>query len=199
MLLDWSLVRSADGVFSARLPARGFSLDLTFSPTQIPMVNGNGGYSRKGPHPEHASYYYSMPQLAVSGTVVKNGKRVPVTGRGWLDHEWSSTLLDPDAVGWDWTGLNLDDGSALMAFQIRGRTGRAIYAGGTLRRADGSQVVLASEDVRFVPRRRWRSPQTGALYPVEADFIVKLPEGVAVPAEPTETGMASRISEPSMT
>jgi predicted secreted hydrolase len=55
-------------------------------------------------------------------------------GRTWLDREWSSSLLPPDAAGWDWTGVNFDDGAALMAFQVRARDGRAIHAGGTLRR-----------------------------------------------------------------
>ncbi len=167
----------------ARTPARDFALDLAFTPTQPIMVNGDRGYSRKGPRPEQASYYYSMPQLAASGTIVRGGKRVAVTGRAWLDREWSSTLLDPAAVGWDWAGINLDDGGALMAFQVRGRDGRALYAGGTLRRPGGSVIVLAPGDVRFVPRRRWRSPRTGAVYPVEAEFIVKLPEGAPLSAE----------------
>jgi len=101
-----------------------------------------------------------------------------MTGRAWLDREWSSSYLPPEAVGWDWTGVNFDDGGALMAFQIRGREGQAIHAGGTLRRADGTQLVLTSEDVRFMPRRRWHSPQTGAAYPVEADFEIRLPEGL---------------------
>ena len=48
-----------------------------------------------------------------------------VTGEAWLDREWSSTYLDPQAVGWDWSGLNLDDGGALMAFQVRDAKGRA--------------------------------------------------------------------------
>ena len=176
-LLEWQLERGVDGMFRARVPAGSFSLDLTFKPTQPAMVNGDRGYSRKGPKPEQASYYYSMPQLAVRGTVVKDGRRVRVKGRGWLDREWSSTLLDPKAVGWDWAGINLDDGGALLLFQVRGRGGDALYAGGTLRRADGSKVVFGPNDVRFVPRRRWRSPATGALYPVEAEFVVKLPEG----------------------
>ncbi|PTQ13577.1 carotenoid 1,2-hydratase [Sphingomonas oleivorans] len=177
-LLDWRLDRRADGIFRAHVPARDFALDLAFAPTQPVMVNGDRGYSRKGPRPEQASYYYSMPQLAVTGTVVKDGKPIAVKGRAWLDREWSSTLLPPNAAGWDWTGINFDDGAALMAFQVRGRDGHPIHAGGTMRRPDGSQIVLAPADVRFVPRRRWRSPQTGAVYPVEADFIVRLPEGV---------------------
>lgn len=177
-LLDWSLRRSSTGVFRVLTPARGFALDLAFNPTQPPMLNGNRGHSRKGPQPEQASYYYSMPQLAVSGRVTLGGKRIAVTGRAWLDREWSSTPLDPRAVGWDWAGINFDDGAALMAFQVRGRDGRAMYAGGTWRRADGSQLELGPEDVRFVPRRRWRSPQSGAIYPVAADFLVRLPEGI---------------------
>ncbi len=176
-LLDWSFARRPDGSFRASIPARGFGLDLAFTPTQPAMANGTGGYSRKGPRPEQASYYYSMPHLRVSGTVLRGGRRVTVTGEAWLDREWSSTLLPPEAVGWDWAGINLDDGGALMAFQVRSKDGRPVYAGGTLRRPDGSQVALRPDQVRFVPRRRWRSSQSGGAYPVEADFVVRLPEG----------------------
>ena len=68
----------------------------------------------------------------------RGGRRQTVTGEAWLDREWSSTLMDPAAVGWDWVGLNLDDGGALMAFQMRDKAGRALWAGGTLRTADGA-------------------------------------------------------------
>ena len=177
-LLDWSLTRRPDGTFLAKTGARGFGLELAFQPRQPAMANGDRGYSRKGPRPEQASYYYSVPHLKVTGTVVRPGRKGVVSGEAWLDREWSSTLLPETAVGWDWAGINLDDGSALMAFQVRGKDGRPLYSGGTLRRPDGSQTVLAPADVRFVPRRRWRSPATGAPYPVEADFLVRLPEGV---------------------
>ena len=177
-LLDWQLDRRADGTFHATIRAREFALDLAFTPTQPAMLNGDMGYSRKGPHPDQASYYYSMPQLAVAGTVIQEGKPMTLKGRAWLDREWSSSYLAPNAVGWDWTGVNFDDGGALMAFQVRRRDGQAIHAGGTFRRADGTQLVLGPEDVRFLPRRLWHSPQTGAAYPVEAEFEIRLPEGM---------------------
>jgi predicted secreted hydrolase len=173
-LLDWTLARRPDGTFAAK----AFGLDLVLEPVQPAMANGDRGYSRKGPRPEQASYYYSIPHLKVSGSVQRGGRRETVSGEAWLDREWSSSLLPENAVGWDWAGINLDDGSALMAFQVRGGDGEALYAGGTFRRADGRQTALAPEDVRFVPRRRWRSPATGASYPVEADFLVRLPDGV---------------------
>ena len=176
-LLDWTFARRPDGSFRTNVPARGFALALAFQPSQPAIANGQAGYSRKGPRPEQASYYYSVPHLKVSGTILRGGRRVPVTGEAWLDREWSSTLLPPGAVGWDWAGINLDDGSALMAFQVRAKDGRALYAGGTYRRPDGRQTALAPDQVRFLPRRRWRSPANGALYPVEAEFVVRLPEG----------------------
>jgi predicted secreted hydrolase len=184
-LIDWSLVRGDEGRFRSVIEGEDFALDLGFTARQSVMVNGEGGYSRKGPAPEQASHYYSMPHLAVSGSVVREGKRVAVAGEAWLDREWSSGLLAPGAVGWDWAGLNFDDGSALMAFRVRGGKGEDVHAGGTFRARDGTTTVLGPRDVRFTPRRFWRSPATGAAYPVEAEFQVRLPHGFRrVPLKP---------------
>ncbi len=174
-LLGWTLQRDPeDSSFIGKVSGEDFALDLVMTPTQPVMLNGEAGYSRKGPRPWQASYYFSMPQLSVSGTVVKDGKRLKVNGRGWLDREWSSDVLPENAVGWDWTGLNFDDGRALMAFQVRGRKGEAVYAGGTFRDAAGKSHTLSPEQVRFIPGRRWTSPETGAAYPVEAEFAVEV-------------------------
>jgi predicted secreted hydrolase len=175
---DWRFVRLADGRFSARIVARGFTLNLMFKPTQPPLLQGVGGYSRKGPDPKSASYYYSVPQLATTGTITRGESIETVTGRSWLDREWSSRYLGGAAVGWDWTGLNFDDGAALMAFRIRGADGRNLWAGGTFRRANGASVTLKPGDVRFTPTRIWRSKRTGANYPVAQILTIKLPEGV---------------------
>jgi predicted secreted hydrolase len=177
VLDDWSLKRESDDRFHAKLAGKEFALDLVFTPTQAVLLEGENGYSRKGPEPAQASYYYSLPHLTVSGTVTRGGKPAPVKGTAWLDREWSSAYLDPHAVGWDWVGLNLDDGGALMAFQIRDAKGAALWAGGTLRQADGTTVSLARGDVTFTTDRNWRSPRTGAIYPVERGLSLRLPAG----------------------
>lgn len=174
---DWRLVRLADGRFSARIVARGFALKLIFTPTQRPLLQGAGGYSRKGAEPQSASYYYSLPQLVTTGTITRGTSTQTVTGRSWLDREWSSRFLGAAAVGWDWTGLNFDDGAALMAFRIRGKKGRSLWAGGTFRRANGTNVALKPDDITFTPTRTWRSKRTGAIYPVAQILTIKLPEG----------------------
>ena len=162
---DWSLALD-DNAYIARIAAREFTFDLRFAPTQPLLPQGDAGFSRKGPEPAQASYYYSQPQLAVSGTIATNGASVQVTGTAWLDHEWSSEYLAAEAIGWDWTGINLTDGGALMAFRIRDKTGGTFWAGGTMRAANGTSRTLAPEQVRFIPLRSWGSPRTGASYPV---------------------------------
>jgi predicted secreted hydrolase len=162
---DWSL-RQANDRYTAIVVAQDFRLELAFYGTQRPLLEGESGYSQKGPDPESASYYYSLPQLRVSGTVTREGKTEAVTGTAWFDHEWSSTLLDKEAVGWDWIGINLDDGGALMAFQIRAKDGRPRWAAATYRRGDGSIVTFRQAQVVFTPLRNWRSSRTGVSYPV---------------------------------
>jgi predicted secreted hydrolase len=162
---DWSLRHGPDG-YAARIPARDFALELAFRPTQPMLLQGERGYSRKGPLAAQSSYYYSRPHLAVEGTVGRGARSERVAGRAWLDHEWSSEYLAPQAAGWDWVGLNLADGGALMAFRIRGRDAGTFWAAGTLRAADGRVRTFAPGEVRFEPQRRWKSPRTEVEYPV---------------------------------
>ena len=171
---DWRLRRAPDARWTTHVAADGFSLALEFRPTQPPMPQGAGGYSRKGPLPSQASYYYSIPHLRVAGGVRRGGRVVAVTGEAWLDREWSSDYLAPQAQGWDWTGLNLDDGSALMAFRIRRKGGGTLWAGGALRRSDGRTTAFGPADVAFRPLATWRSGATGAVYPVSQEVSVRV-------------------------
>ncbi|MDT8363668.1 MAG: carotenoid 1,2-hydratase [Nitrosomonas sp.] len=163
---DWFFVRENNGRYQTLIKAHDFTLELTLSPTQPLLLQGEQGFSRKGPKMEQASYYYSEPHLQVAGTITRNDKPLAVTGTAWLDHEWSSTLLDANAAGWDWVGANLDDGGALMAFQIRGKDGAKIWAHAVLRDATGHTMTFSADDVHFQSQRRWRSPHTQADYPV---------------------------------
>ncbi|MDO9316287.1 MAG: carotenoid 1,2-hydratase [Burkholderiaceae bacterium] len=171
-LRDWRLARvEHDGASRYRAQVSsdtaGFGFDFQLDTTQALLLQGDAGYSRKGPRPLQASHYYSQPQLAVSGTLTRDGKHQPVRGSAWLDHEWSNSLLDPAAVGWDWIGMNLDDGSALTAFRLRGADGSTVYAGGSFRPAGGAVRNFATAEVRLTPGRLWTSPGSRARYPVE--------------------------------
>ena len=171
---DWTLDRAATGTLKAHIPSKDFGFDFTLAPSQPELLQGRNGYSQKGPAPSQASHYYSLPQLKLTGTLTRNGKPVPVTGTAWLDREWSSTYLDPRAIGWDWLGLNMDDGSALTLFQIRKKDGTALWAGGSHRSSTGQKTILTPQDVTFTPGRLWHSKATNTRYPVAPMVTVTL-------------------------
>jgi predicted secreted hydrolase len=49
---------------------------------------------------------------------------------------------------------------------MRDGAGKALWAGGTWRDANGAATTLAPSAVDFTPLRHWRSPRTGVHYPV---------------------------------
>lgn len=166
----WQLRREGtpqSSTYHASLPARDIGLEMVFKTTQPLLLQGQQGLSRKGPQERQASYYYSQPQLAAQGVISVQGRRMAVKGRAWLDHEWSEEILHPEAVGWDWIGMNLDDGSALTAFTLRRADGSALWAGGSFRKAGGASISFTPEEVRMQPMRYWVSPSSRARYPVQ--------------------------------
>ena len=175
---DWRLAQH-DNTYRMQVAGADFAYALTLSTDAPPLLNGDAGFSTKSSDARHASYYYSRPQLAVHGTVTLAGHGEAVTGRAWLDHEWSSELLPAAAQGWDWVGINFDDGSALMAFRLRRAdpAGAAnatntspptpLWSAATWQDADGRRRNLPPEAIEFTAQRTWKSPRTGVAYPVE--------------------------------
>lgn len=149
---DWTLMGPDLDRLSLRATtdAAGYDLDLT---AQGPLVyHGEGGFSIKS-NTGQASYYYSQPFYEVTGTLDLPDGPVAVTGKGWLDREWSSQPLEGDQEGWDWFSLHLDDGARLMAFSLRGGAGfhyaSYITPDGTLTPYYGDALTL--EPLRVAP------------------------------------------------
>jgi predicted secreted hydrolase len=173
---DWRLQREG-AAYRAALgdEAAGFAYRLTLTPTQPLLLQGEAGFSRKGPEATHASHYLSEPHLAVTGELRHGGQARSVRGQAWLDHEWSDSLMPTGAVGWDWIGINLADGAALTAFQLRRADGSAVWAGGSHRARGGATRVFAADEVRFEALAHWTSAATQARYPVR--WRVQTPAG----------------------
>lgn len=164
LINDWSL--RADGAnWVTQIAAEDFTLSLNLQPTQPVLLQGDKGYSRKGSDPAAASYYYSMPQLKLNGSIAIRGKKIAVTGQAWFDHEWSNAYQDQQSVGWDWIGINMINGDALMAFRMRDAQGKQRWAGGTSR-SSGKTQTFSPEQISWTPLQQWRSPRTGVTYPI---------------------------------
>ncbi len=164
----WRMRRSETDVFRLQAQDTQFAFDLSLTPTQPKMLQGDGGYSAKGTRAGQASYYVSWPQLQVAGEIILDGKSQRTAGKAWLDHEWSSEVLGEADVGWDWLGINLADGGALMAFRIRNAAGATVFAHAALRNSAGHTWQWAGDEMTFTALRRWRSAR-GAEYPVELE------------------------------
>jgi predicted secreted hydrolase len=215
--LAWSMKRQALGPagssYRISLQTASFNLDLNLLASGAPRLQGVQGFSQKGPSSQQASYYYSRPQLQVQGKVnlkISDLKNRPsksrqsasdefrlgdneVQGTAWMDHEWSNEVLDDQAAGWDWAGLNFDDGQSLMAFQIRAKAfspqtstsklealplwseTRGFGATGEVNFQIPVEAAaeLRRDRVTFKPKRFWRSLRSNALYPVEMDIELR--------------------------
>lgn len=143
-------------------------LELRLASTKPPVLHGDKGLSRKGAAPGNASHYYSLTRLETRGQIALGGRTLSVSGESWMDHEFSSSFLEEGQVGWDWFSIQLDDGRELMIYQIRRGDGTADpFSSGTIVAADGSAETVRRDDFQLTPGRRWRSPRTGAEYPVQ--------------------------------
>jgi len=173
-LEDWRVQQIEPDVYHLSAAQDDMALDLTLKDRKGPILQGDQGYSRKGPDPGNASYYYSLTRLESSGTVRVGSTLHQVSGLSWMDHEFSTSALAADQVGWDWFALQLDDGSELMAFQIRKADGSIDpFSSGTLIAPDGSTRRLGRDDLVISANATWRSPRSGAAYP--AAWTVKVP------------------------
>ena len=153
--------------------------------TPAPWVpQGVNGVDAKGAGPGNASFYYSLPRVAVEGSLRLDDGTHAVQGSGWIDREWGTTTLDAKTVGWDWFGLQLMDGRSLMFYRLRYQDGTASpFSGGALVGRDGRRRPLGPEDVKLAVMRVWTSADSGASYPVAWRLDVPR-EGLVLGIEP---------------
>ena len=167
---DWSLEAASAGAaaresWSLRAAQPGYELELTLQALAPPVLNGDAGLSRKSDEPAAATYYYSIPRLAVHGRLIRDGRPLELQGLAWLDREWGSGALGAQQVGWDWFALQLNDGTALMFYALRDRDDtRDQHSAGTWVEASGRSRPLSSEEVKIEVADHWSNAQ-GTRYP----------------------------------
>ena len=149
---DWALAAEpgADGLSKLRLTAGSddFSYELTLSATGPLALQGRDGFSVKSDRGQ-ASYYYSQPHFQAEGRLRLGEADVAVSGRAWMDREWSSQPLAADQKGWDWLSLHLADGRKIMAFRLRSDQGEPYHSANLI---DGeTSTAIGAGDIRFIP------------------------------------------------
>lgn len=160
---DWGIGGEANWTLHAA--GQGYELTLDTGSLSSPVLNGDHGLSRKSSEVGAASYYYSIPRIAVHGKIVRAGAVSAVSGLAWLDREWGSGSLGSSQKGWDWFALQLRDGSALMFYSLRNRDGsRDAHSAGTWVDTAGRPQALSTDQVMIDVDDHWVSPR-GGRYP----------------------------------
>lgn len=154
---DWR-VEATDHSMAVRLDLRS---------RKQPVLHGANGVHQKAAEAGRASHYVSLTRLETVGTLSSHGKSYRVEGLSWMDHEFFTSQMAADQVGWDWFSIQLDDGSELMIYRLRRRDGSVEpYSGGTYVSPDGQWEALRLNDLRLTPQQTWKSPRTGGAYPI---------------------------------
>lgn len=174
---DWGIKESTAQVYHLQAVREEIALDLTLTDEMGVVLHGENGYSRKGEQASNASYYYSQPRLRTDGVLQINEVQYLVSGLVWKDHEFSTSALDENQIGWDWFSLQFEDGSALMLFQLRERDGgTSASSSGTIIAADGTPQSLQRDDFEITVLDHWRSPHTRGVYPASWELRLEEPD-----------------------
>ena len=159
----WRATTNPDGSWRLVAKQGDDALDLVLRARKAPAVHGENGISVKAQGVGYASHYYSMTRLEAAGTI--NGQRA--TGQAWMDHEFGSSVLRENQQGWDWFSIQLDNDSELMLYVIRRTDGSPdVTSSGSLVTSDGRVIHIRRDQMRITPLAWWKSPKTGATYPV---------------------------------
>ncbi|MDQ6625242.1 MAG: carotenoid 1,2-hydratase [Verrucomicrobiota bacterium] len=172
---SWTLQMDAEGRFTLHADSANMAIELRLETKKPPAIHGADGVSTKAAGEGHASHYYSLTRLATEGTIRIGGKDLHVLGESWFDHEWATSQLAPDQVGWDWLSVAFDDGTELMLYQMRLENGAADPASsGTWIAVDGTTTHLPKSAFKMTPTRWWKSGKTSANYPIE--WRIEIPD-----------------------
>lgn len=161
---DWDIKQVNGTEFKLLAKADNIGIDLILDDRTGVQLQGYAGLSRKSA--TTASYYYSIPVLNTNGTINLDGKVVTVYGSSWMDHEFSTSALAPDQVGWDWFALHLDNEQEIMVYTIRKNDGSIDpYSSGTIMQKGQSPIPITLLEFDITRTNAWKSPHSGAGYP----------------------------------
>jgi len=174
---DWQWQATGASMFPAELK---FSVgdrrvEMRLDSASSWVLHGDRGYSQKSAQGQ-ASYYYSQPNINISGIILADNEEIALSGQAWLDREWSSQPLAQNQTGWDWFSLHFSDGNKLMLYRLREDDG-GNWLSGTLISADGETRTLQGDDIELnILSRRSIKIDAQTVIELPLEWSIKLPQ-----------------------
>lgn len=154
------------------------TFDLTLSQRGRPFFVWGTGVNpgATGNSVQDNNYYFSLTHLQAKGSITIDGKKIPVKGVTWMDHEYGAFGTAANPVQWILQDMQLNNGFSISNVGIVG-TGqtptlnKAMVGFATLEAANGDTYLVGSTVTPF--GRTWKSPQSGDTYFTQ--FRVQIP------------------------
>ena len=169
----WTIEQAADETIHLHASEPDIAIDFQARPAKPLVLEGVHGLSQKAEGAGEASYYYSYPRLATTGKLRLGDATQSVSGLSWFDHEFSTSSLATDEVGWDWFCVQLDDNEEIMLYSLRDKSGAIDPASeGTWVKTDGTSGRLVPGSFSIARTGSWQSKASGATYPAGWHLLI---------------------------
>ncbi|MEW6503016.1 MAG: lipocalin-like domain-containing protein [Chloroflexota bacterium] len=171
---NWQVVQLGDNEYLMTAKTEEVAIEMSLTNLKGEILQGDRGYSRKGEEMGNASYYISQTRLESRGEIRVADEVFEVKGLSWMDHEFSTSALGEDQVGWDWFALQLSNDMELMLFTLRKDDGSVDrFSSATLILPDGQTQLFSSDEFIVRVLDQWKSAKTGAVYP--SKWVIQIP------------------------
>ncbi len=117
--------------------------------------------------------YHTYPRLTVTGRL-DTGE--DITGQAWMDHQWGDIDWFRDhqgglVLGWDWFGINLNDGSDwIIMLHRNAKNNEPVAKHATTRNLING--LQSTQEFILTPLRYWDSPSTHIRYPIAWELSI---------------------------
>ncbi len=146
---------------------KGENTYLKLTSRKNPLLENQNGYVNFFNRP---TFYYSLTDLETEGIIFVDGKKIEVSGKSWMDHQWSDTY-DISKDFWNWFSIQLENNIELVCYEYGHKGKSAALA--TIIYPDGKMESF--HDISIQPtQRKWRSAKTKAVY--DLSWEIKIPQ-----------------------
>lgn len=163
---SWFLKRLPSGEFDLQMSVNNMELRLKLKPLTSLVTFGKDGVSKKGDDPTASSHYLTYPRMQSEGSLKPpNGSSIKVEGLSWMDHEISSNQLAINQSGWDWAGIQLENGYSIMFYRLRLANGTQDMNSAIYYVNKQGAILKSSNDYQIKTLSYWESAITKKRYP----------------------------------
>ena len=170
---SWFLKRLTNSEFDLQMSVKNMELRLKLKPLTSLVIFGEKGVSKKGDDPSASSHYLTYPRMQSEGSMrLSNGSLINMEGLSWMDHEISSNQLGSNQSGWDWAGIQIENGDSIMFYRLRLANGTQDRNSVAYFLDSQGRVLEFTKEFTIKAMSNWTSPTTKIEYPSRIELTV---------------------------